>query len=97
MPRVPPIDRLPDGLHLVRTIPTFDEASVPAGLLAAHRVADGVWGRLVVLAGSLRFAFEDDPTGGRTLHAGQRQVIPPRRPHHLVVDQPVRFHLEFHR
>ncbi len=91
------IDRLPDGLRLVRSTPTFDESTVPAGLLAAHRVADGVWGLLVVESGSLSFEFDDDPDGGRVLGAGDRQVIPPARSHHLVVDSPVRFHVEFHR
>ncbi len=88
---------LPDGLELVRTTATFDETSVPAGLLAAHRVADGVWGRLVVLDGALRFVFEDDPDGATTVSSGHHQVIPPGRPHHLELDGPVRFHVEFHR
>ncbi|MCB0991196.1 MAG: DUF1971 domain-containing protein, partial [Acidimicrobiales bacterium] len=39
---------LPDGLEHVRTTDIFDNDTVPAGLLRAHRVADGVWGRLVV-------------------------------------------------
>lgn len=40
--------QLPDGLVLIRTTDVFDNATVPASLLRAHRVADGVWGRLVV-------------------------------------------------
>lgn len=92
-------DALPPGLELARTTPDFDTTSVPAGLLAAHRVADGVWGRIRVLAGSLGFVFEDDPSTAtpRHLTAGDTMVIPPADPHHLVLDQPVRFHVEFHR
>ncbi|MEZ5207018.1 MAG: crosslink repair DNA glycosylase YcaQ family protein [Acidimicrobiales bacterium] len=37
---------LPDGVVLVRTTPTFDTSSMPAGLRQAHRVATGVWGLL---------------------------------------------------
>ena len=38
--------QLPDGLEHVRTTDVFDNTTVPAGLLRAHRVADGVWGRV---------------------------------------------------
>jgi tellurite resistance-related uncharacterized protein len=88
---------LPDDLELMRTTPVFDEGTVPGGLLAAHRVAGGVWGRLVVHSGALVFVFEDDPDRGRSVAAGESVVIPPERPHHLVVDEPVTFTIEFHR
>ena len=88
---------LPPDLRLVRTTPVFDETSVPAGLLAAHRVADGVWGRLVVQAGSLAFVFEDDPGGAQRGEAGRHVIIPPGRAHHLELDGPVRFVVEFYR
>jgi cupin 2 domain-containing protein len=88
---------LPVGLELARTTPDFDETTVPQGLLAPHQVAEGVWGRLVVLSGSLTFCFEDDVFAGRLLEAGDDQVIPPVRPHHLEIDGPVSLHVEFHR
>ena len=88
--------QLPEGLELVRTTPVFDETTVPAALLRAHRVATGVWGRLVVRTGSLTFVFEDGG-GGRAVAAGQSVVIPPDRPHHLVMSGPVTFVVEFHR
>ena len=89
--------QLPEGLELVRTTPVFDETTVPAALLRAHRVATGVWGRLVVRTGSLTFVFEDGDGGGRAVAAGQSVVIPPDRPHHLVMSGPVTFVVEFHR
>ncbi len=90
-------EELPTDVRLVRTTPEFDESSVPAGLLAAHRVADGVWGRLVVRAGALTFVFEDDPEAALRVGAGGHVVIPPGREHHLELDGPVRFVVEFHR
>ena len=90
-------ERLPDGLVLQRTTPTFDEISTPQGLRAAHTVADGVWGRVVVEAGSVGFVFEDAPDDVRMLGAGDQQVIPPARLHHVVIDGPVLFAVEFHR
>jgi len=93
-------DRLPPGLEPGRTTPRFDNDSVPAGLLATHRVADGVWGRLVVHSGSLVFHAEAGAEGaeaGWRVPAGGSVVIPPGRPHHLVLDVPVEFAVEFHR
>lgn len=94
---MPIADELPTGLRLARTTPEFDETTVPSGLLGAHRVAEGVWGRLVVRTGSLRFVFEDDPQAGRTVSAGGHVVIPPGREHHLELGGPVTFAVEFHR
>lgn len=91
-----PID-LPADAELVRRTVEFDERTVPAGLLAAHQLADGVWARLVVTGGSLEFTFEEHDVPPRTLFAGDRQVIPPRRLHRLAFDGPANFHLEFHR
>jgi tellurite resistance-related uncharacterized protein len=88
---------LPADLEFVRRTATFDESSVPAGLLSAHRVADGVWGRVVVTSGSLDFVFDDEPDDPLAVSAGHQQVIPPSRAHHLVLDGPVEFHVEFHR
>ena len=60
---------LPDDLDFARWTPTFDETSVPAGLLAANRAADGVWGRLVVESGAIGFVFEDAAESVRRLVA----------------------------
>jgi tellurite resistance-related uncharacterized protein len=88
---------LPSGLHHVRTTPWFDRDTVPAGLLAAHQVAEGVWGRLIVDTGSLAFTFEDEPDRTHRVEAGGDLVIPPATPHHVTVDGPVRFAVEFYR
>lgn len=94
-----PSDEMPSGLRLVRTSPVFDEESVPAGLLGEHRVAAGVWGRLVVRSGALRFVFDGDGDGppAQTVAAGASIVIPPERIHHLELLGPVTFVIEFHR
>ncbi len=89
---------LPPGLDHVRTTDVFDEHTAPAGLRRAHRVADGVWGRLVVYTGALSFRFEDEPDQVRVVSTGDAMVIPPARLHHVTFDQgPVTFAVEFHR
>lgn len=87
----------PDGTDHLRTTEVFDNDSVPEGLLRAHRIADGVWGRLLVHTGGLRFVFEDQSERPIVVHAGGGILIPPGRPHHLEIDQPVTFAIEFHR
>jgi tellurite resistance-related uncharacterized protein len=87
---------LPADLVLDRVTRDFTPDSVPKGLLRAHRVADGVWGRLLVREGSLTFVFEDDPDGARVVSEGGTQVIPPGRFHHLELTGPARFAVEFH-
>lgn len=87
--------RLPAGLELVRTTATWDRESVPAGLLRAHRIAEGTWGRLVVEQGALELVFEDDESI-ELVGVGEAVVIPPGRPHHVNLDGPVRFHVEFY-
>ncbi|MDH5520297.1 MAG: DUF1971 domain-containing protein [Acidimicrobiia bacterium] len=90
-------DRIPDGFVLARTTDAFDNHTVPAGLLKAHRVADSVWARLVVHSGSVDFVFEDDPDAAATVNAGETLVIPPGRLHHVELDGPASFSIEFHR
>ncbi len=88
---------IPEGLVLVRVTDVFDNESVPAGLLRAHRVADGVWGRLVVRDGSVRFVFEDDPDGAVSVAKGEAVAIPPGRHHHVELDGRCAFVVEFYR
>ena len=91
-----PWPSLPAEVAFVRRTDLFDAASVPPGLLRAHRVAEGVWGRLVVEAGTVVFVAE--VTGDRrSLPAGASIVIPPAVPHHVEPDAEARFAVEFYR
>jgi tellurite resistance-related uncharacterized protein len=87
---------LPPGVALTRTTPEFTADTVPAGLLAAHRVADDVWGRLCVLAGSVVFVVEGSGER-RELHADESQVIEPGVLHHVEPSDDALFAVEFHR
>ena len=88
---------IPGGMLLVRTTASFTETSTPKGLLRAHRVADGVWGRVVVAEGVLSFVFEDTAEEPLRATPGEPIVIPPNRPHHVVMEGPVRFAVEFYK
>lgn len=90
--------RLPPGLVLQRTTEAFTTTTVPAGLRRAHRVARGVWGRLRVTEGRLRFVWEEpgaeDPLD---LVDGDSVVIPPDTLHRVEPGPSCRFVVEFHR
>lgn len=92
-----PDAEIPNGFVLARTTDVFDHDSVPAGLLRAHRVADGVWGRLLVHSGSVRFVFEDEPDLAVVVDAGGAVVIPPGRLHHVEPGMRSEFVVEFYR
>jgi tellurite resistance-related uncharacterized protein len=82
---------------VVRTTVVFDRVTAPHGLLRAHSLASEVWARLVVESGTVEFVFEDLPADVRTIGAGDDQVIPPVRSHHISPHGDATFYLEFHR
>lgn len=88
---------LPEGLEYVRTTDVFDNDSVPPGLLRAHRVADSVWGRLVMHSGRIRFVFEDAADDPIVVEHDGAVAIPPGRHHHVEFDGPATFVVEFYK
>ena len=84
----------PDLPELVpyRRTPTFTESSVPAGLLRDHRTKPGVYGRIHVEAGCLRYT---DATGEQLLTAGAVAVSRPEQTHAVEPVGMVRFYVEF--
>lgn len=86
---------LPDGLQLRRTTATWDDASMPAALRSDHRVAAGVWGRLVVLDGTVGFRAATRPPLDVVVAAGETQPIPPEVDHAVTPGPGARFLVEF--
>jgi tellurite resistance-related uncharacterized protein len=88
------VRQLPSAVAAYRSTPTFDESSIPAGLLRAHSTKPGVWGRIVVEQGELLY---------RILESGREQRLSPDLPgiiepgvlHEVAVVGPVRFRVEF--
>lgn len=88
---------LPEGLTYVRTTDDFTPDTAPGGLRRAHRVADGVWGQLVVRSGSVVFVFEDQADQPFPVTAGEKVPIPPSRLHHVEMPDPAAtFAIEFY-
>ena len=87
----------PDGLVPYRRTPEFDETSIPAGLRREHATKRGIWARIHVLAGALRYRVGAPIHGSFRVVQSSNAVIVAQVPHHVSPDGPVRFFIEFWR
>jgi tellurite methyltransferase len=86
---------LPLGLRPLWSTPTWDEHSVPHGLLRAHTVVPRTWGRIVVRDGELRFAASTNPKIDVVLGPRDVQAIPPDVEHEMHPVGSVHFSVQF--
>jgi truncated hemoglobin YjbI/tellurite resistance-related uncharacterized protein len=80
------------ALKPYKTTRIFDEMTVPAALLQSHRVKAGSWALIRVLTGSMRLVT------GQTVSPLSPDCIGrilPEVEHHLQLDGPVQFQIEF--
>lgn len=96
-----PEPELPPGAAPYRRTDEFTELTIPDGLKRAHRTKPGVWAKIIVEEGKLRFVRESEQSGSpgraRVLRASAFAVVPPEAPHHVEAVGPVRFYVEFWR
>lgn len=85
---------LPAEVQAYKRTGTFDEDSVPAGLLKDHRTRAGVWGRIVIETGTLEYSF-GEPRRSFVLSPERPGIVIPEVPHQVTLREPVRFHVEF--
>ncbi|RYZ07110.1 MAG: DUF1971 domain-containing protein [Myxococcales bacterium] len=92
--RVGCVSTLPGDVQAYQRTPEFDEHTVPRGLLRAHTTKPGVWGRIVVVQGTLLYRV---PARGveLLLDASQAGIIEPEVPHEVELRGSVRFYVEF--
>jgi tellurite resistance-related uncharacterized protein len=86
---------LPEGMRPARTTATWDDATMPAALRRAHRVAAQTWGLLEVEAGQVRFVADTDPPMDVLVTPARPQPIPPELDHHVTPEAGARFHVTF--
>lgn len=88
---------LPPSATAYKQTPVFDEHSVPAGLLSSHSTKVGVWGRIVVLEGTLLYRILEPAIEEIELGPEQAGIVEPQILHEVVPRPGVRFFVEFHR
>lgn len=88
---------LPDGVVAYRSTTVFTEATIPQGLLSAHRTAPGVWGLIEVLEGRLQFRVPAEGIERMLVPGCAPAVTEPGVPHEVALEGPVRFRITFYR
>ena len=88
---------LPPAARHYSSSPHFTEVTVPEKLTSLHRTKPGVWGRLVVEQGTLRFLEPGPPERDEAVSEGEEIIIAPELPHRVSITGPVYFLIEFYR
>lgn len=86
---------LPPDVVAYRRTPEFTESTIPAALRRNHSTKSGVWGRIHVAAGSLRYRILAPELEEHVLSAGHEGVVEPGVPHEVEPLGEVRFYVEF--
>ena len=86
---------LPDGLVAYKRTAEFSEETVPAGLTRRHTTRAGVWARITVVEGSLRYRILEPSREEWLLTRDRPGIVAPEVGHEVEVVGPVRFFVEF--
>jgi tellurite resistance-related uncharacterized protein len=89
------VKTLPADVVPYRRTAEFTETTVPAGLRRRHTTKPGVWGRIRVLEGELRYRILEPRLEERVLSAELPGVVEPEVPHEVEPIGAVRFYVEF--
>ena len=88
---------LPEGVSNYAGTPEFTEESIPENLLKSHRTKAGIWGRIVVLEGGLRYRILEPEIRAFELSPGNPGLVEPEVAHEVEPMGRVRFRVEFYR
>lgn len=84
----------PDAVPYQRTR-EFSETTVPASLRKSHTTKRGVWGRICVEAGALRYRILAPAEEEHVLSPARIGIVEPEVPHEVEPLGEVRFYVEF--
>ena len=88
---------LPENVKPYKRTPEFTAETVPSGLLRDHNTKPGVWGKIVVLEGTLLYRILEPEVEEHRLDPEHPGVVEPTVKHEVEVQGDVRFYVEFHR
>jgi tellurite resistance-related uncharacterized protein len=89
------VKTLPPDVVPYRRTAEFTETTVPSGLRRRHTTQRGVWGRIKVLEGALRYRILEPQLEEHVLSADRAGVVEPEVPHEVEPIGAVRFYVEF--
>ncbi len=90
------MESIPDTVARYQSTPVFDEESVSEAFLAPHCTKKGVWAKIIVVEGVLRY-FQDDIKVEHRVDQDHPRIVPPRERHFIRPAGKVRFYIEFYR
>lgn len=87
---------MPAGFVVYRRSPSFTAQSAPAELMSAHATDAGVWAKIFVATGKLKYHV---PAFGAELELSAERpgIVVPEVVHRIELSGPVSFFLEFYR
>jgi tellurite resistance-related uncharacterized protein len=89
------VKSLPSDVAPYRRTPEFTESTVPDALRRRHTTKAGVWARIHVLEGSLRYRILEPAREEHVLSVGRPGIVEPEVPHEVEPEGRVRFYVEF--
>ena len=91
----PTVKHLPSNVVPYQRTREFSESTIPDALRRRHTTKPGVWGRICVLEGSLRYRILEPSREEHTLSVDLHGVVEPEVPHEVEPVGAVRFYVEF--
>lgn len=91
---------IPANWKIQRSTPFFTPDNVPPALLSQHNTAEGVFGQLCVMAGTVTYygfdhQNDEDPEQIRQIKAGEFITIPPQYWHRVELSDDAQFNVNF--
>ncbi|MDF1830812.1 MAG: DUF1971 domain-containing protein [Porticoccaceae bacterium] len=92
--------KIPPDWKIQRSTPFFTRKNVPPALLNHHNTAEGVFGQLCVMAGTVTFyGFKDkqtcEPELSIIVSAGEFTTIAPQYWHRVELSEDAQFNINF--
>ncbi len=87
---------MPTNVSHYLSTKTFNQTSVPKGLLAAHSTKAATWGKIIVKSGELDYVIDELDNEKVRLQPGIDGIIAPEMVHHLEIVGPVEFYVAFY-
>lgn len=86
---------LPSDVAVYKRTRELTESTIPDALLRRHTTKAGVWGRIRVVDGRLRYRILEPAIAEHILSPGRPGVVEPGVPHEVEAIGTVRFFVEF--
>ncbi len=88
---------LPVEVESYKKTPEFTEATIPQGLLKAHKTKEGTWGKIVIVSGQLNYRILEPEFEELVLSEKRHGVVEPTVLHEVAPIGEVVFYVEFFR